>query len=472
MRKIIATLLLLAVGTLVSINSAPRVPESSLVLTHVTVIDGTGAAPQETTVLIAGNRISGLGNNFKPPDGATVIDATGKFLIPGLWDMHIHWYDKDSLPLFTANGVTGVRIMFGFPMHQEWRREVANGTLAGPRMLIASPIVDGPKPVWPSSVAVATEAEGRQAVDKVKADGADFVKVYSLLPRDAYFAIAGESKKQGIPFAGHVPYSVSGVEASDAGQKSIEHLTGVLLACSTKEEELSRQLAEAAARAGAGTSIAAESRKQSKTLVDTYGEAKAKALFARFAKNGTWQCPTLTVLHAIANLDDEKFTNDPRLKYLPSSFRAAWNPKTDFRLRSMTAEDYANSKRVFQKYLEITGSMSRAGVRIIAGTDVLNPYCFPGFSLHDELEWLVKAGLSPMAALQAATRNAAEFAGMLDSLGTIEKGKIADMVLLDASPLQDIRNTTKINAVIQNGRLLNRAKLDEMLLRIEQAAKK
>jgi len=354
--------------------------------------------------------------------------------------------------------------MFGSPLHLHWRQQAANDPMLIPRMAVASPIVDGPKPIWPNSIAVSNEAEGRQAVAAINEGGWDFVKVYSLLPRDASFAIADEAQKQGIPFAGHVPLSVSATEASDAGQKSIEHLTGILLACSTREAELREEVVQ--------TSTSIGSVRGGRKGLETYSGQKAAALFARFVKNGTWQCPTLTVLRSLAFLDDESFTNDPRLKFMPSYIRNMWNPKTAPRLSEITTEDYANAKRAYQKDLEIVGAMRRAGVEFVAGTDTGNPYCFPGFSLHNEFVLLVKAGLTPMEALQAATRNPAEFLGMLDSIGTIEEGKIADLVLLDADPLQDISNTQKINAVVVRGHLLDRKALDEILARIEASAKK
>ena len=470
MRKIFA-LFLASFVCLLSGQSATSPQPKPLVLAHVTVIDATGApAKPDMTVVITGNRITAIGKDVAAPQDAQVIDASGKFLIPGLWDMHIHWYDKNLLTLFTANGVTGVRQMFGMPVHLQWRHEFDEGKLIGPRMLLASPIVDGPKPVWPGSIAIANETEGRKAVDKIKKDGYDFVKVYSLLPRDAYFGIADEAKRQGISFAGHVPISVSAAEASDAGQKSIEHLTGVLLACSSREDEFRAQLAAEIAKNGMTGALSGMSRRQSKQITDSFSNQKAAALFARFAKNGTWQCPTLTVLHNMAYLDDKNVTNDPRLKYMPPFLRRNWDPSTDFRMRTMTPADYANAKASFQKSLEVVRGMRRAGVEIIAGTDTLNPYCFPGFSLHDELGLLVRAGLTPLDALQTATINAAKFLGKLDSLGTVEQGKIADLVLLDANPLEDIGNTKKINAVVMNGRLFDRKALDRMLNQAEAAA--
>lgn len=226
-------------------QQTPARPQTHLVLTHLTVIDGSGVPPQrDMAVVITGDRITEMGKFGKVhvPKNAEVVDETGKFLIPGLWDMHVHWTAEKYLPLFIADGVTGIRLMWGLPIHHQWREKIEQGTLLGPRMVIASPIVDGPNPFWPGSMAVGNEDDARRAVTKVKPDGADFVKVYSRLPRDAYFAIADEAKKQGIPFEGHVPFSVTAEEASDAGQKSFGHLFGVLPGCSVRGEELNKAI--------------------------------------------------------------------------------------------------------------------------------------------------------------------------------------------------------------------------------------
>lgn len=451
----------------------------TLAIIHVTVIDATSAyARPDMSVLIKGNRITEVGKSGKihVPADAQVVNASGKFLIPGLWDMHVHWYEKDYLPLFIANGVTGIRIMWGMPRHHQWRTEIEAGQMLGPHMLIASPLVDGPKPVWPGSTTVANASEARQAVIQAKLDGDDFIKVYSLLPRDAYFAIADESKKQGIPFGGHVPISVSAEEASNSGQKSIEHLTGILPACSTRQAELLKSAQETLSAVIAGQKPpvsavhGAASRGWEDLALKTYSAQKADTLFAELKKNQTWQCPTLTVLHSIAFLDDPSFTNDSRLKYMPRNIRTAWDPTADFRLKTRTAEDWTRSKKVFSKDAEIVGAMQRAGLKILAGTDTLNPYCFPGFSLHDELGLLVKAGLSAMEALQAATLNPARFMGKEKDFGTVETGKIADLVLLDANPLNDIANTKRIDAVVLGGKFFPRASLDGMLAKAEALA--
>lgn len=453
-------------------------PQQELAFTHVTVIDTRGGAPQsDATVVISGNRIVAIGESgkLKIPHVARTVDGTGKFLIPGLWDMHVHWYKQDYLPLFIANGVTGIRVMWGMPLNHQWRKEIAAGQLLGPHMLIASSIVDGPKPFWPGSIAVANTSEGRQAVLESKQGGADFIKVYSLLPRDAYFAIADEAKKQGIPFEGHVPIAVSVEEASNAGQKTVEHLTGVLDACSSHEAELLKASQDTLSKIIDGQKPPLASftgpnyRKLQELVLASYSQSKAKALFAELKHNHTWQSPTLTVLRSMGFMDQASFTNDPRLKYMPPDVKSSWDPKAGF-YQQKTAEDWALSKKIYRKDLEVVGAMQRAGVEILAGTDTLNPYCFPGFSLHDELGLLVQSGLTPMQALQAATLSPARFMGREKDLGTIEPGKLADMVLLDANPLADISNTKRIDAVILGGKVFDRTSLDAMLTKIEALA--
>ena len=447
------------------------------VFTHVTLIDAAGGPTQpDMSVIVTNDRITEIGRTAEVsvPQTARVVDAAGKFIIPGLWDMHIHWYDRDYLPLFIANGVTGVRQMWGMPQHHAWRKAIESGTLLGPRMVIASPILDGPNPVWPMSVSVTTEADGRNAVRKFRQEGADFIKVYSLLPKAVFFAIADETKKQGLSFAGHVPRSVSAAEASDAGQKSIEHLTGILEASSDREEELHKQIEAIYSNLPAGQRLPGPVRQRpiSRMMIDTFSAEKATTLFARFRRNGTWQTPTMTVLRSTAFLDDATFRNDPRLKYVPSAVKGSWNPANDFRFRQKTAEDFELARAVYRKQVDVVGMMARANVGILAGTDVLNPFCFPGFSLHDELALLVSAGLTPMEALQAATFNAARFLGKEKDLGTIEKGRLADLVLLEANPLEDINNTKKINAVVFGGKLIPRSEVQKMLDTVEAAAGK
>ncbi|MCX6559545.1 MAG: amidohydrolase family protein [Candidatus Aminicenantes bacterium] len=475
--KIVLLLLCLPLFSLSCARRKPVGEGATLVFTHVTIINTTGGPSQpDMTVFMTGSRITDIysAGSVRPPKGVRVIDAEGKYLIPGLWDMHVHWYDERFLSLFIANGVTGVRQMFGFPIHLDWRERAARGELLAPRQAIASAIVDGPGATWVNSIKVANETDARRAVQKIKSSGFDFVKVYAGLPRDAYFAIADESAKQGLIFAGHVPHSVSALEASEAGQKSIEHLSGVLEACSPIGGEITRGYIENMAgvnnRTGMDKAKLRVLRNLYERLLATYDKERAAALFASFAKNGTWQCPTLTVNRSSAFAGDAEFGNDPRLKYMPRGIRSTWQPGNDPLRASRTAEDYAVRKRRYQKEREMLAEMRRAGVRFLAGTDTGNPFCFPGFSLHDELTLMVEAGFTPMEALQAATLNAAIFLGRAESLGTVEKGKIADLVLLEANPLENIENTKRIAAVVLGGKLFEKPRLDTMLADAEKLA--
>jgi tetratricopeptide (TPR) repeat protein len=464
-RNIVCAALCLGISTVMAAQDEPGRDPATLAIAHVTVIDATGApARPDTTVIVVGGRIAAIGKAGETPipKGARVVDGAGKFLIPGLWDMHVHLDFKESLPLFIANGVTGVRVMWGEPQHHEWRTQIEAGTLLGPRMKIASPIVDGPKPYWPGSVSVANEAEARQAVAISKKYGADFIKVYQFLPRDLYLDIADEAKKEGIPFEGHLPVTVTAEEGSRAGQKSFEHLEGVLPAVSTRSAELFQAAqADFAAIQTKGKFEGLHDTPLGREMLETYSPEKAAALSQVFKANGTWQCPTLVLLHMFAYGDDPAFLADPRLKYIPPRAKRDWDPS---KLEgNRTPQDFAYSKLEFARYLQVVGDMTRAGVGILAGTDTQNPYSFYGFSLHDELGFLVQAGLSPMQALQAATVSPAHFFGMEKDLGTVEKGKVADLVLLDANPLEAIGNTKRIDAVVYGGKLYARAALDGML---------
>lgn len=203
MPRILARITLPLLATTLFAQGMPGNQPATLVLEHATVIDATGAPPQrDMTVTIANGRIKSIAASAsgRPPRDAIVVNATGKFLIPGLWDMHVHWSDTGYLPLFFANFVTGMRLMWGNDIHHEWKRESAKGELLVPHLVIASELIDGPKRFWPGSVSVSTEAEARAAVVEAKKDDADFVKVYSFLPREEYFAIVDEAKRQGIPF--------------------------------------------------------------------------------------------------------------------------------------------------------------------------------------------------------------------------------------------------------------------------------
>ena len=456
----------------------------SLAIKRVTVISATGRDPEpDMTVIADGDRIVAVGPWKKThiPSNAIVVDGTGKFLIPGLWDMHVHGASDARAPwshlLFLANGVVGVRDMSGPPDAHAWRAAQASNEDPSPTIYLGSPIVDGPNPFWPDSIVVANESQGREAVEQQQERGADFIKVYSKLSRDAYFAIADEANKRGIPFEGHVPELVTAAEASDAGQKSIEHLTRVADACSKDEKSIDSEMQRQEVLFRAPGATMAQRMDSGKSMirldmrvVETFDEATAQSLLALFVKNKTWQCPTLTMLRA--QIEDPMPANDPRLKYLSGEVRAHWGAGyyKNVPPEPRAAIDKLNRLK-FDESVKLVGLMYRAGVPILAGTDTMNPQCFPGFGIHDELALLVDAGLSPLSALQAATRNAAEFMGQLDRRGTVEVGKTADLVLLDKNPLADIHNTRSIQAVVLGGKLYPRAALDAMLAKAQTLAR-
>jgi imidazolonepropionase-like amidohydrolase len=440
--------------------------DQALAFAHVNVIDATGSPVQpDMTIVVQGQRITELGKagHVKVPNNAKLIEAGGKFLIPGLWDMHVHtifgsWIPQDekiALPLFVANGITGVRDM-GSDLEpvKQWRSEIAAGRLLGPRMIIAGPMLDGPTPRFPSSVPVSDAVSGREDVDNLKNAGVDFIKIQSLVPREGYFAVAAEAHKLGMTFVGHVPDAIRASEASNAGQRSIEHFTGVFEGSSTIEEQL---------------------LKGPKTLgqnVATFDPDRAKGLVALFAKNQTWQVPTLVWERGQWLVDDIDLSQDPLIKYAPPAWKDRTWPmfKRDI-LKTMDTDPLPVRKRFVQMELEMTLAMFRAGVPFMAGTDTAaGVHIFPGFSLHQELALFVKAGFTPMEALQTATLNPAKFLGTTSDMGTVEKGKFADLVLLDANPLDDIDNTRKIRGVVLAGRFLPRSELDALLHDAELAA--
>lgn len=476
MKNLILAFLLLP--SLLAAQTRSVLPKS-LILTHVTVIDATGSpAKPDLTVLIRDHRIIAIDRTSAlPPNDTEIVDATGKFLIPGLWDMHVHIGRGDVFfPLYIANGVTGVRDMGGdledpsgelsslsarYVQLSLWREAIEKGSLLGPRIVMAGFLIDGFK--WPGNIAATNAEESREAVDVLKRIGVDFIKVKSFLSRDVYLSIAAEAQRQHIMLAGHVPDAVRAAEASDAGQKSIEHLTGIALGCSAAESQLMDEKRQAFAARDRARYDRIEAR-----AAESFDADVAGTLFRTFVRNGTWQVPTLVELrrNAIGDIGarpaQDSAKDDPRWSYLPVSLRDWWSKS-----RSGSVPD--GGHELFKGQLSLTRKMHSAGVLLMAGTDSPNPSILPGFALHDELKLLVSAGFTPMEALQAATLNSARYLGKEKDLGTIEAGKFADLVLLDANPLEDISNTQKIRAVIVNGRYLGREHLDAMLAGLQAA---
>jgi imidazolonepropionase-like amidohydrolase len=421
-----------------SIGSAAA--QQPTAFTNVTVIDGRSATPREyRTVFIRGNRIvaEGPASSVTIPAGARVIDGRGKFLIPGLWDMHVHTTmpgGRDVLPLYIANGVTGVRDMAGdWPTLQAWRGEIARGSLIGPRIVASGPYLEGGDQPIPHLL-VKTPADAAPAVDSLVRLGVDFIKVHGQLSRESYFAIARAARARRIPFAGHVSRTVGAAAASDSGQASIEHILAIPNPCTRAE------VAELAPRFPVQAALG---------RCDTADQAP---LYARLRRNGTRVVPTLVAQVEVSLWPKRELPGDSVARYLPDSLRqyvAGIFPMVD----SVPPDADVNGRKLFAKRIAVTGALFRAGVGLMAGTDAPLRNSPPGFGLHEELLHFTRAGLTPFEALRAATLEPARFLGMLDSLGTVEVGKVADLVLLTANPLADIRNSSRTEYVIANGKL-------------------
>ena len=379
------------------------------------------------TVVTKAGQIAAVGRGIAVPPGAVRVDGRGKFLVPGLWDMHSHHQGTgaESLELFLANGVVGTRDMgsdadFILPL----RDRISRGELLGPEIVAAGPILDDRPPDWPYRRHITNAQEAREAVRDLKRLGVDFIKVHDGTPRDAFFAIADEAPKLGLPVAGHVPGPVTVEEAADAGIKTIEHFANfrVFNECSANPPH--------------------------KTVA-------CDVLFDKLAAKGVWQTPTMGFFQAIPDIFSGKPL--PHAEYASAS------------LLELTRKNVAASKLDDQalSFFRSNGKRSLEAVRemvsrdngFLAGCDGL----VPGFCLHDELEWMTKAGLSPLQALQTATLNPAKLFGRETTQGTIAVGRRADMILLEADPLTDIRNIRRINAVLVRGRLLSRPDLDRRL---------
>jgi imidazolonepropionase-like amidohydrolase len=449
------------------------VSPTPIVITHATVINpGTSSVRTDQTVIITGGLITSVSDSSKSqlPRNARVrvIDATGQYLIPGLWDMHVHsafgdWFPGGRdviLPLFVANGVTGVRDMGGdIPVLLRWRKEIADGQIIGPRMIISGPMLDAYLPNgklrFPSSMAVTSPASAIAAVEILKKQGVDFIKVQSVISHDAYLAAAAEAHKQGLPIVGHVPDKVRLAEVVGAGQKSVEHLMGIFEGCSTEEDKFIK---------GEGNL---------KLLLTTQDQQRCDSLTKLLAQNQTWQVPTLAWQRGGTFLDQRDLKHQPLDKYVPSYWRdVTWRRFTDEMMPDVLRDPLTLREEYFARNLQMVGALHHAGVPFMAGTDAApGVYIMPGFSLHDELANFVEAGFTPMESLQTATSNPAKFLGMEDKMGSVDPGKSADLVLLNANPLADIGNTKQITAVIAHGRLFDRAALDRILSNVEAAAK-
>ncbi|HEX3761223.1 MAG TPA: amidohydrolase family protein [Kofleriaceae bacterium] len=425
---------------------APGEPVVAFVGVTLLPLD-TGAALPDQTVIVRGERIERLGARaaIAVPPGAHVIDGRGRFLMPGLMDLHVHLVRTEDLALLLACGVTTVRNMWGAPIHLAWRDRIARGELPGPTIYTAGPIVDGERPAHPGSLIVRTEADAERAIALHRRLGYDVVKVYSRLAPAVFDRLVEAAGRAGLPVVGHVPWAVPLEHAVDAGMRSIEHLTGVVAALQAADSPV------------AGRSDGPSRASQ----IDHVDEARIAGLAQQLVAHHTFMVPTRVVMESWAPAAEvRRLLARPELRWLPASERALAEPGPD------DADDLDRGRRTLALYDRVLRVLDAAGVPIAAGTDPGNPLVVPGFALHRELELLVHAGLSPLAALQAATHRGAELLGRPGELGGIAPGMRADLLLLDANPLDDIRNTRRIAGVMARGRYHARGELDAMLAHI------
>jgi len=432
-------------------------------ITHATIVDTRdGSLHPGSTVVIQGDRIASVVfHGVEHPDGA-VVDARNAYLIPGLWDMHTHvFFDHTAengndliLPMFVAFGITGIRDM-GSQLDSVLaaREAVAAHKEIGPRMVVSGPMLDGPHSSYQAAIAITTPLSGRQAVDMLRNRGVDFIKVQSGVPHAAYVAIADEARKDHIVFVGHVPDAVRAAEAVNAGQRSFEHLIGIFEASSPDEDKyLSGSYGDKSGTKTVGKLLAA------------YDPAREQKIIALIAEKKVWQCPTLYWERGQWLVDDIDFRKDPDLAYAPHSWQMSlWPSEQKGIAASLDTDPLAVREQFVTHELGIVHRLQAAGVPFLAGTDTpAGVDVLPGISLHRELERFVAAGFTPLQALQTATLNPAIFWNRETDFRTVEEGKLADLVLLEKNPLEDIRNTRSISGEFLDGRYFSKEQLEQL----------
>jgi imidazolonepropionase-like amidohydrolase len=434
-RRTAAFLLAVAV-TLTASVSVRAQTRRALAITRVNVIDIVdGRIVPNSTVTISDQTITSVRPNSAPPAGARIVDGHGRFLIPGLWDMHAHMEAAGGswLQLYVANGVTGIRDMGSdLELILKMRESTASGRVLGPRIFAAGPILDDAPGDWPFRMRVKTAEEGRAAVQLLKRRGVDLIKVHDHTPRDAFFAIADEARRQNLPLAGHKPQGLTIEQVVEAGQGDIEHLDNL-------------QLWKPCPGTG-------------------YAPGACRAFFEMLARRGVWQTPTLAAWSELATIGTSaSAVSADRMAYAGRSLRKLWAGNQSLFAKPEVVRQLRAGAEVGAK---ATSEMAQLGVGILAGCDTM----IAGFCVHDELAAMVRGGMAPLAALQTATINPARYFGLEQTIGSVAPGQRADLVLLDANPLTDIANVQRIRAVMVAGRLLDRKELDRMLAQVKIAA--
>jgi imidazolonepropionase-like amidohydrolase len=439
-----------------------------LLIRHATVVDvRTGALLPGRTVAVRGKDIIAVEPDARAGGlhAARVIDARGRFLMPGLWDMHMHFgggpelveENRKLLPLYVANGVTAVRDCAGDEAQEvlAWRGEVAAGRLMGPTIFTSGPKLEGYKPVWKGTLEVGTPAEVDAALDRLQGWKVDFVKITdNTLRPDVFLYAVGEAHRRGMKTSAHIPLAITVGQAVDQGLSSIEHMDYAVKAGSSREAEIAADYA-------AGRISYQQAFHQWR---ESFDPKVAMAAYRNMAAHGVAITPTLGVERTLAFLDRDDHSHDPYLALIGPGLRATYDWRIQ-RAAKADASAIADRHALYEKSTTLLPLLRDAGVTILAGTDagVLNSFDYPGLALHEELELFVQHGLTPLQALQASVISGPKFLGVADRYGAVEPGKAADLVLLERNPLKDVANTRAISGVLLHGRWFDRAELDGML---------
>ena len=418
-------------------TSCKKTENGDIVISKINVVDvKNGLIIKEQDVIINGNRIVKIiPHNQVKLESSTFIDGTNRFLIPGLWDMHAHirsYSSVDILPMFIMHGVTGIRDLgiTNYELIKYWKSQIEKKAIIGPRIISSGTIIEGSGPSFPSSVVINKLEDVERCLDSLIAKNIQVVKLFHTVPSDVFKDIIRYSKEKGMVTSGHIPNDMNQIDASSAGLNSIEHLWGISNTLSTYDkfyvlDEEIKNLAE--------------------TLIE----------------NGTFQTPTLVNMESYAKLGQELETN-PNLELTPKYFIAWWANINEKFQQNFAEEDLLRYKNNFEFNVKVNAKLHELGVKILAGTDVPNPYIVTGMSLHNELEHFINSGMSTADALKTATLNPAQYFNRSSELGLIDENYIADLVVLDANPLENISNTQRIYAVIQNGRLFTHKMLQDL----------
>lgn len=459
---------ILAAALVLPVQAAAR-EQADVLIRHATLIDvELGQALTNQAVATRGDTIVAVGDDARIArawGARQQIEGRGRFLIPGLWDMHVHFgggpalidENKALLPLYVAHGITTIRDAAGDLSDDvlKWRGEIASGTLFGPTLLSSGPKIEGLKPIWKGTLQTGSEADVDAAIDKLRALKVDFVKITdNTLKPELFLYAVGRARAAGLPVSGHIPMALTVGQSVDAGISSIEHLSYAYVA-GVKDE------AQIAADFGAGRI----SRDAAQARIDAgFDEATAMASYRKLRDHNVFVTPTLNVERLIAYLDSDDHSREPFLAYIGPGLRKTYQWRVD-RAAKASPEQIAARHLAYQQTAAVLPLLAKAGVTIMAGTDAgfLNSYDYPGLGLHQELALYVKNGLTPAQALAAATRAGPAWFGRLDRFGSIAPGKQADLVLLDRNPLQDIAATRTINTVLLRGKVENRAMLNRLL---------